>query len=141
MKKFIGLSIVALLLITCWHQDSVGPTPLLYQRWRWIESRPMGQPVFRPDPTRPTIVTFKSSGEYMLEFNGKQWTCCQPNRFVVRGNQLTFSDVAGGYESPECALILCAPYEPEQQIDSLTTERLALSVKGKAGQIVYKAVR
>ena len=129
------------LCFACQKDESIGPFRLLYQRWQWVESRPANRPVFRPDQTRLTVVTFKPSGEYMYEFNGRQFTCCQPNRFTQQGNQLTFSDVAGGYVSPECINSLCAPYQPEQTIDSLSAQRLVLSVKGSTGQTVYQAVR
>ena len=87
------------------------------------------------------MITFEPWGEYVYEFNGKQFTCCQPNRFVRQGNRLTFSDVPGGYSSPECIYLSCISYQPEKIIDSLSAQRLVLSVQGSTGQMVYQAVR
>lgn len=112
----------------------------LYRRWQLIESRSATGSVYRPDPARPTVITFYPSGEYVYEFNGKPFTCCQPNRFVRQGNQLRFS-VAPRTVASECANVLCAPYQPELVIDSLSAERLVLSVKDSTGQTVYQAVR
>jgi hypothetical protein len=128
------------LSIACQEDDGIGPRQLLYQRWLWIESRSANGSVYRPDQTRPTIITFEPWGEYVYEFNGKRFTCCQPNRFARQGNQLNFSAVPGGYSSPECIYLSCVSYQPEKVIDSLSALRLVLSVKGSAGQTVYQAV-
>lgn len=142
MRKNLVLLVLAILSVACQRDENIGPPELLYQRWLWIESRSASQAVYRPDQTRPpTIVTFKPSGEYVYEFNGKQFTCCQPNRFTRQGNQLSFFTVAGGYVSPECIYVLCNLYRPEQLIDSLSAQRLVLSVKGSTAQSVYQAVR
>ena len=139
--KFQLISVFLLLFLTgsCHKNTDIGPADLLYGRWQWVESRPADQPVFRADSTRPTIITFKPSGEYIYEFNGKQFTCCQPNRFVRKGNQLLFSSAPGGYASPECAFVLCVMYQPEQTINALSAQQLILS--NDRGQTVYKAIR
>lgn len=138
--RILGL-VMAILSIACHQDESIGPPEFLYQHWQRIESRTANGRVLRPDPTRLNVVTFKPSGEYVYGFNGKQYTCCQPNRFVRQGNQLIFSTVAGGYASPECIYSLCAPYQPEQFIDSLSAQRLVLSVKSSMAQTVYQVVR
>lgn len=140
MKTVLLFFILTASSIACHKDQSIGPSELLYQRWQWVESRPVGRSVFRPDLTRPSIITFKPSGEYIYEFNGKQFTCCQPNRFVRQGNGLIFSTVAGGYASPECAYVNCTAYKPEHIIDTLSAQRLVLSVKGSGDQIVYQTI-
>ena len=140
MKNTLLLLVLTILAIACQKDESIGP-PELYQRWQWIESRSANGSVSKPNPAQTNIIIFKPSGEYVYEFNGKQYTCCQPNRFVRQGDQLIFSDEPDGYRSPECISISCAPYQPEQVIDSLSAQRLVLSVKGSPAQAVYQAVR
>lgn len=137
MKRLAPLLLLTL-LIGCHKNADIGPADLLYGRWQWVESRPADQPVVRADSTRPTVITFKPSGEYIYEFDGRQFTCCQPNRFIRKGNQLLFSSASGGYASPECALVNCAPYQPEQTINALSAQQLVLS--NDRGQSIYKAI-
>ena len=135
IRILLLIPLVAVLTGSC--EKAVDPNGLLYRRWQWIESRSATGSVFRPNLTQLNISIFKSSGEYVYEFNGKQFTCCQPNRFARQGNRLIFSNVVGGYSSPECMCMLCNPYQPEQIIDSLSAQRLVLSVKGNQSQNVY----
>lgn len=141
MKNSLIIFIVAVVSTACEQDGPLGPSRLLYQRWQWIESRRADGTVYRPSQNQLTIVTFKPSGEYVNEFNGRQYTCCQPNHFTRQGNQLLFSTVAGGYSSPECIYSSCVSYQPEKMIDSLSAQRLVLCVKDNAGQLVYQAVR
>lgn len=136
MKIPLLFAILLALTGSCHKDTDIGPTDLLYQRWQWESSRLADQRVFLPDSTRPTVITFRASGEYTVEFSGRQFTCCQPNYFVRKGRKLLFSNVAGGYVSPECTLLNCAPYQPEQTIYSLSEQQLVLS--DDKGQIVYK---
>lgn len=71
MKNSLLFFMLAILSTACQKDESIGPTRLLYQRWQWTESRRADGTVFRPDQTRLTIITFKPSGEYVYEFNGK----------------------------------------------------------------------
>ena len=138
MKTMLISVLLTILFGGCRKNVDIGPANFLYQRWQWVESRTTDQRVFRSDSTRPTIITFKPTGEYIYEFNGRQFTCCQPNRFVLNGDQLLFFNVPGGYTSPECALVLCAPYQPKQIINALSAQQLVLS--NDSGQTLYKAL-
>jgi hypothetical protein len=136
--------LAALLLLTCQRaSETIAPNDLLYGRWQWVEGRPAGQAIVRPDQSRPTVITFKRSGEYVNEYDGKIFTCCQPNQFVNKGDQLFMSYMAGGYQSPECIYISCAALDPIWHIDTLTTQRLVLTTQrtiGSPWQTVYKAL-
>jgi hypothetical protein len=141
LHKLILLHLLLLTGVIACNQNksNVTPNDPLYGRWQLIETRQVNQAIFYPDQARPTIITFKRSGEYIYEYDGRVSVCCQPNRFSQQKDRLTLSTVYTGPSPAECALVYCAQYDPNWIVDTLTTQRLVLT-RGEKVQDVYRAV-
>ncbi|GAB4055093.1 hypothetical protein [Spirosoma litoris] len=133
MKNLLLSTALLLLLVACQTDQPVGPSDLLYRRWRMTQIQYSGnQPVYTKAGDQWSIVTFKSNGTILYGDDGKYDPCCSPARFKRKGNTLDLVNVDDipmpeRTANPICISVSCVAPGDAWQINKLTDTSLIIS--------------
>ncbi|QMW01228.1 hypothetical protein [Spirosoma foliorum] len=133
MKNVLLSTALLLLLIACQTDQPIGPSDLLYRRWRMTQIQYSGnQPIYVPTDSQWSIVSFKQNGMILYGKDGKFDPCCSPARFKRKGNTLDLVDVEGiplpeRTPNPICISASCVAPGNTWRINRLTDSSLIIS--------------